>query len=118
MRELTGGQILCEALIHEGVVFLMHTSSPTNPAEGSSRGVVQYMRQHPILSYFLLAFGLSWAYAILVLLLWHLPLLPWGIPLPFVGPTLSAFLVTAVTSGKKGVGELLRRYVRGRVGLQ
>src|SRR5215471_21469871 len=95
----------------------MPTSSPTHPAEGSARGVVPYLRQHPILFYFLLAFGLTWAYEIPVLLLLHLPL-PWVIPAPFVGPTLSAFIMTAVTLGKKGVGELLRRYVRGRVGIQ
>ncbi len=34
-----------------------------------------------------------------------------------IGPTLSAFIMTAVTEGKTGVGRLLRRYVLWRVGL-
>jgi len=40
----------------------MNGSSPANPSAVSSHWVVQYMRSHPILSYFLLAFGFTWAY--------------------------------------------------------
>jgi len=36
----------------------------------------------------------------------------------FTGPTLSAFTVTAVTSGKSGVRQFLRRYVQWRVGVR
>jgi uncharacterized protein len=37
---------------------------------------------------------------------------------PFLGPTLSAFIMTGTTEGRTGIGRLLRRYVLWRVGLR
>jgi hypothetical protein len=76
------------------------------------------MRRYPLVCYFLLAFGLTWAFELLALLLWHVNYYgPWMAP-AFFGPTLSALLLTAILEGKADVGRLLRGYVRWRVGLR
>jgi membrane protease YdiL (CAAX protease family) len=94
-------------------------------SSSAAGGLVQTMRRHPLVSFFLLAYAVSWALWLPMLLL-HLPeqdpsrhtptiyLLP-GIAL---GVTGSAFLMTAVTQGKAGVLRLLRRFVLWRVGWQ
>jgi len=81
---------------------------------------------HPLTFYFIIAFAGSW-------LIW-LPLalsedgtglLPFSSPLllatfgfaAFLGPVLSAFVMTGATEGRAGIGRLLRRFVLWRVGL-
>jgi membrane protease YdiL (CAAX protease family) len=90
------------------------------------------MSGHPLLAFFVIAFAGEWIVNLpLVLAQNGLSLLPYTIPQ--VGPypvsyyfatlgaiaglTLAAFLVTAITTGKTGVRQLLRRYVLWRVGL-
>src|SRR5215467_10552569 len=80
------------------------------------------MRRYPLFFYFLLAFGFSWAYELTVYLVMLTPgfslrgvLFDLGFTL---GPTLAAFLMTAVTQGRAGILQLLRRYVLWRVGLR
>jgi uncharacterized protein len=71
--------------------------------------------RHPLAFFFFLTFVFSWVY-------WGLwkalqlpdPLFVVGV----AGPTVSAFLVLAITSGKPGVLRLLRSYVHWRVGVQ
>ena len=58
------------------------------------RGVPRLLGRRPLLAFFLLAFGLTWLYELLIFGLLHLPLLPWAIPGIFA-PALAAFLVTA-----------------------
>jgi hypothetical protein len=83
-----------------------------------SNSLPQVLRRHPLLFYFLLAFGLTWAYELPALMLWHVNCyVPWMAP-AFFGPTPSALLMTAVLEGKPGVGRLLRGYVLWRVGLR
>jgi uncharacterized protein len=85
-----------------------------------SNHLVQIMRQHPLLFYFLIVFGLTWAYELLVFGVLHIPFsssLLWPLLLTLVGPTLAAFLMTAVTQGRTGILQLLRRYVRWHVGI-
>jgi uncharacterized protein len=84
--------------------------------------VVQSVRKRPLLFYFLMAFALSWAYEVVVFGLFFpqdsvVALLAAG-GLTLVGPTLAAFVLTALTQGKPGIGRLLRRYVIWRVGLR
>jgi uncharacterized protein len=69
------------------------------------------IRRHPIITFFLLAYALSW----LGWPMWALGLYP--IPVFSFGPFLAALVVLAITHGKSGVGGLLRRMVRWRVGL-
>lgn len=83
------------------------------------------LRARPLLWFFVLAYAVSW-------LLW-IPLVLGGVPafsatthtpslytLPGIalGVTGTAFFMTAVTDGRAGVRELLRRLVCWRVGLR
>ncbi len=88
--------------------------SPTNH-------LVQFMRQHPLLCYFLIAYAFSWAYEGLVIRVLHASpvgsslsnMLVSGLvnfPLS-LGPTLGAFVMTAVIQGRAGIRQLLRRFV-------
>ncbi len=91
-------------------------------ASGPARRVAQVMRHHPTVSYFVLALGLTWLYEVTVFGLLHVPFMLWsgaasGIVLGLVGPTASAFIMTALTEGKPGVRRLLHRYVLWCVGL-
>src|SRR5215213_9926122 len=67
------------------------------------------VRRHPRIAFFVLAYVLSWWPAIL----YTLDLSPQ--PIVGFGPFLAALAVLAMTSGKSGVGGLLRRMVRWRV---
>jgi hypothetical protein len=84
-------------------------------AMGPSNRLVKLLRRYPLVFYFLLAFGFSWAYELTVYRVLLTPgfslrglLLDLGFTL---GPTLAAFLMTAVTQGRAGIRQLLRRYV-------
>jgi membrane protease YdiL (CAAX protease family) len=87
------------------------------------------LARHPLVSYFVMAYAFSW-------LVWS----PWLLSeagvglLPYklgpqaagllvaaailLGPTLSAFIMTALTEGRPGIRRLLGRYVLWRVGLR
>jgi uncharacterized protein len=83
-----------------------------------SNHLVQIMRQHPLVFYFLIAFGLSWVYELLVFGILRFPFdWIWVLLLTF-GPTLAAFLMTAIIQGRTGALRLLRRYVLWRVGIR
>ena len=67
------------------------------------------VRRHPLITFFVLAYGFSW---------WPWPLYILGLaPSPIIGfgPFFAAVLVLALTGGKTGVVALLRRMVRWRV---
>ncbi len=100
-------------------------SQPSAPAQrlaqvprAPAHRLAQVMRHHPLASYFLLALGLTWIYEVPMFGLLHLSLFIWGgIAIGFIGPTASAFIMTALIDGKSGVHHLLRRCVLWRVGL-
>jgi uncharacterized protein len=71
--------------------------------------------RHPLVFFFVLAFAFTWGYFVLFLAL-QLP--QKMILLGAAGPTVSALLILAVTSGKPGVLRLVRSYVHWRVGVQ
>src|SRR5215467_12598595 len=88
---------------------------------------------HPLIAFFVIAFAGVWIVLLpLVLAQNGLGLLPYTIPQvglypvsyyfsalgAIAGPTLASFVVTAITTGKAGVRQLLRRYVLWRVGLR
>lgn len=98
----------------------MELSPIRGQATAPSNHLVQLMRQHPLLFYFVITFGLTWAYELLVFGVLHFPFSSswlWPLLLTLVGPTLAAFLMTAVTQGRAGILQLLRRYVLWRVGI-
>jgi uncharacterized protein len=70
------------------------------------------IRRHPLITFFVLAFALSW---------WSWILYSFDLaPNPIIGfgPFLAALVVLALTEGRSGVVGLLQRMVRWRVGLQ
>ena len=70
------------------------------------------VKRHPLIAFFVLAFALSW---------WGWILYAFGLspaPIASFGPFLAALVVLAITQGKSGIGGLLRRMVRWRVGLR
>src|SRR5215210_8775298 len=74
--------------------------------------LVSLIRRHPLISFFVLAYALSW---------WPIAFYAAGLsPSSIIsfGPFLAALVVLAATQGKTGVVGLLRRIVRWRVGLR
>ena len=70
------------------------------------------VKRHPLIAFFVLAFALSW---------WPWILYAFGLspaPIASFGPFLAALVVLAITQGKSGIGDLLRRMVRWRVGIR
>jgi membrane protease YdiL (CAAX protease family) len=82
---------------------------------GSGSGgedLVSLIRRYPLITFFVLAYALSsWPW-----ILYSFDLLP--NPIVGFGPFLAALVVLALTEGKSGVGRLVRRMVRWRVGLR
>ncbi|HZZ49334.1 MAG TPA: type II CAAX endopeptidase family protein [Pseudonocardia sp.] len=100
------------------------SSSSASSDRRQSGRVVRVLRERQLLSFFVLAYGITW-------LLWS-PVLVLGLPvfsasthaptwylMPaiIVGVTGSAFFMTAVTQGRPGMARLLRRLVTWRVGV-
>jgi membrane protease YdiL (CAAX protease family) len=77
-------------------------------------GLVRIMRSHPLTSFFVMAYTITW-------LLW-LPAILWDLPrialLPgiAIGVTGSALVMTAAEDGRNGVGRFLHRFTQWRVG--
>lgn len=99
--------------------------SAFSPQPMAQTGVTSWIKQHPLLAYLALAFGLTWP------LMGAEVLGSWGfipfrltltgaglwltLPLAY-GPTLAALLVTGITSGRSGIRTLLSRLLIWRVG--
>src|ERR687898_3669830 len=71
------------------------------------------VRRHPLITFFVLTYALTW----LAWPLWALGLYPIA-PVFSFAPFLTALVVLAITQGKSGVGGLLSRMVRWRVGIR
>jgi membrane protease YdiL (CAAX protease family) len=85
--------------------------SYTNGADAARKSL---LTRHPLFLFFALSFILTWGYFWLI---WKPLRLPESlIALGGFGPSASAFLVLALTSGKSGVLRLLRSMVHWRVG--
>ena len=75
--------------------------------------VSSVVKRHPLITFFVLTYALSWvAYP-----MWASGLYPIA-PVFSFAPFLVALVVLAITQGKSGVGGLLRRMARWRVGLR
>jgi uncharacterized protein len=109
----------------------MATAAPVQPA-APRRGLKALLARHPLVSFFVMAYVFSWiVWAPLVLgkdvaglLPINLSKAPGWVSLAFLsaailaGPTLSAFIMTAMTEGREGVRRLLGRFVLWRVGIR
>ena len=84
----------------------------------SSRGLTSWLKRHPLVGYFTLAYAGTWlTLAPVVLSKSGVGALPYETPFPvfaalfilsgFLGPTLAAFVMTGITTGKAGVRLLL-----------
>jgi len=106
---------------------VVDTAIPTQsdiPRGGSKSLLARY----PLVFYFIIAYAFAWlAEMPLVLSADGAGLLSYHSPLglytsimiaTFVGPFLSAFIMTSITEGKLGIGRLLRRLVLWRVGFR
>jgi len=87
--------------------------------EAPASGVRAAIGRHPVAAFGLLAYGLSWA--------WWLPIAlrhqvitrgsAWPTHFPgLIGPLIAAVAVTAITAGRTGVGDLVSRMFRWRIG--
>src|SRR5919199_1633874 len=96
-----------------------------HPGGASGEGL---LARHPLVFFFLIAYAGAWLVEVPVALSeTGTGLLPFTIPRPvlalaiaaatFLGPTLSAFIMTGITVGGIGIRRLLRRYVLWRVGV-
>src|SRR4030095_13477779 len=84
--------------------------------KGTDTAHKSFLAGYPMVLFFLLAFGLTWGYFWLVWVPLGLPASL--IPLGGFGPSIAAFLVLAITSGKPGVLRLLRSMVQWRAAVQ
>jgi uncharacterized protein len=106
----------------------MATAAPVEPA-APHRGIKALLARHPLVSFFVLAYAFTWLAAWMPLVLsedgagllsyrWPLGLYATIAIASFVGPFLSAFIMTGITEGREGVGRLLRQLVLWRVGFR
>ena len=103
----------------------MTTATPPVQSASPDKGL---LARHPLVFFFLMAFAFSWiAWSPWVLSEEGAGLLPFSSPLLervalplgiFLGPTLAAFIMTAITEGRAGIRRLLGRIVLWRVGLR
>src|SRR4051812_15576502 len=103
----------------------MSRSSESASPVAQSAGIVQTMRNHPLVSFFILAYAITWV----LQRPWvisgvppfnqktHAPAL-WLMPAIAIGVTGAAFVLTALTQGWAGVRRLLQRLTWWRVGLR
>ncbi len=69
-----------------------------------------WINQHPVVAYFSLAYAFSWRVGVLLIAGYH-DLIPVPGALHYLvsfGPALAAVTVTYVTSGRRGLSELVR----------
>jgi CAAX protease family protein len=96
------------------------TSAPAQPSAVLS----SLPARHPLMFYFLIAFGFSWLMFLPGLLMYYgvISLRPDVVRLiaiaGLLGPILSGFIMTALTEDGPGMARLLRRIMRWRVGLR
>ena len=109
---------------------LLMTTIATTSQPATSSSLKRLIRRHPLLAYFVIAFVGSWASLLPIALsrgVNGLGLLPYTLPdsafyiagilFTFAGPALASLVVTAIISGRAGVGQLLRRCLQWRVGI-
>ena len=105
----------------------------TTSQPATSSPLRRLIRGHPLVAFFVIAFAGSWIAALPLVLAQNglgllpytipeiglVPLAEWfAIPASILGPTLASLTVTAITGGKAGMQQLLRRYVLWRVGVR
>ena len=93
----------------------MSQAAVVEQSTDSSSRAVQLLRRHPLISFFVMAYAISWTYVIAFLVVWPLPDTIVTDTPELLGPVVAGFLMTAVMGGRTGVRQLLRRVVMWRV---
>lgn len=87
---------------------------------------MNFIKKHPVITYFVLTFAISWSGFILVVggpsgfpgvpeqFETLLPLVAWAM---LAGPSLSSLLLTGIIDGRKGLSELLSKLLKWRVNI-
>src|SRR5215218_6368107 len=90
------------------------------------KAIGAFIKRHPLLSYFALAFAVSWGVVLIVIVVGHgsilatkeqfETLIPFVGPAVLLGPSVAGILLTGLLYGKAGFRDLLARMTRWRVG--
>ncbi len=98
----------------------MEPSMASGQSASTSRNLKQWMRQHPLFSFFFMAYAFSWIVLIpFILSEWGFLSGDWSVAFilnAFAGPTLAAIIMINITEGKAGVLSLRRRIRQWRAG--
>lgn len=89
----------------------------------------EFLVRHPLVGYFLLAFGITWLLFIPIVLSQRgFDLLPWQLPnalilvffilATYLGPLCAALAMTNITEGKEGLHTFLSRFTQWQVGIR
>jgi membrane protease YdiL (CAAX protease family) len=99
---------------------------PTLPTAPLAPAQLSFIKRHPILTYYVLAFAISWGGLLLVIVFGgsSIPatveqfkrLIPFAIPFMLFGPSIAGMIMTGLVDGKPGYRELASRLLRWRVG--
>ncbi|MBP8047097.1 MAG: hypothetical protein KAY64_00005, partial [Anaerolineales bacterium] len=91
----------------------------------NEKGFSVFIKNHPLVSYFILAYGVMWFFiSPMVIDALELAAVPEALSFAsfvlssLLGPTVAAFWVTGVLEGKDGMRRLFRRMFQFRAGLQ
>ena len=103
---------------------MIQAAAPSNVTRPS--GISGWMKRHPLVAYFVLAYALTWALIVPIMLsqrglgIFDLPdplLLALFLLSTFSGPLPAALILTSIIDGASGRQQLLRRMFQWRVGL-
>jgi membrane protease YdiL (CAAX protease family) len=102
------------------------TIAGTTQPQAAARGGL--LARHPLVFFFILAYAGTWLVVLpyvrfadgagLLPFRWPIPFAASAVVAPFAGPFLAALILAGVTEGRAGIGRLLCRIVRWRVGLR
>jgi hypothetical protein len=91
----------------------MEISNTSSQSKTSSRSLKQWIQQHPLFSYFFLAYAISWI-VFIPYVLWERGYLQGNYTFFYIlhvfGPAVAAIVMTSVTAGKAGLHELRQRF--------
>jgi membrane protease YdiL (CAAX protease family) len=79
--------------------------------------ILVFIKRHPVWTYFVMVFAISWGYWLVLFAAFGTPLIPPAQLIPFVyGPTLAAIGLTTIAGGRSALKELLSKFLVWRVG--
>src|SRR2546422_5361652 len=89
----------------------MSQATAVEQSTDSSSRAMQLLRRHPLISFFVMAYAISWTYVIVFLIVWPLPDTIVTDTPELLGPVVAGFFITAVVLGRGGGRQLPRPVV-------